>query len=90
MGTSVTLLICLIFCTRIIRRKNPFARGRLGKGGVGRPEAEQARYGVKIPPRPSKNKARTRRPARPVRKLFFKQHRQCPVLSVCDTGFLTG
>ena len=27
------------------------------EGGVGRPEAEQARYGVKIPPRPSRSPA---------------------------------
>ena len=43
------------------------------EGGVGRPEAEQARYGVKIPPRPSEYR---KRPAPPPCSFRAEQHKK--------------
>ena len=49
------------------------SEGEAEGGGVGRPEAEQARYGVKIPPRPSRSKAPPPCSfrAEPSKKVFF-------------------
>ena len=58
-GASVFTALLSCFCILVppsVRQKIPF-RLRKGKaeGGCGGPEAEQVRYGVKIPPRPSRS-----------------------------------